>query len=363
MVSNVRMRANDYLRNTTIQHAHFIEQYKTAEVKRILAMLNKTDVSLRKQIIKKKGASGVLTKHRLELIRADIKETIKDSKLILKNRLEDTAKDFGKFEALWLEDIIKHAVPGEIPMSLIQPSPTQLLAAIRGRTFNNTTLKSMIEEWSIKKRNVLINGVQQGFIQGQTVDDVVRTLFGTRAMNYTDALINGSRREIRTQVRTAMNHMSATAREITYEKNNDLIKGVQWVSTLDGKTTLLCINLDGKIDLYDGSVRELNGQRPPAHYNCRSTTVPILKSLKELGISEQEFSVSTRASMDGQVSEKETYPTWFKKQPKGFQRQVLGAKRYELYNSGELTLNKFIDNGRALTIQELYKKYDLNEDN
>lgn len=353
------MAVNDSLRTLTIQHAHFIEQYKTEEVKRVLALMNKADVSLRRQIVKKKGATSVITKNRLQAIREDIKESIKDSKLILKERLENTALEFGKFETLWLGDIIKVTVPSDIPVSLVHATPSQILGAVRARPFNNTTLQSMVEEWGLKKKNVLINHVQQAFVQGQSLDDVVRTLFGTRAMNYTDALLDGTRREIRTQVRTALNHMSSTAREVTYEKNQDLIKGVQWVSTLDGRTTLLCMNLDGKVDLYDGSVRELNGMRPPAHYNCRSTTVPVLKSLQEMGISEEGFTPSTRASMNGQVAETKTYATWFKDQPKKFQKQVLGAKRYELYNSGELTLDKFLDNGRTLTIKELYSKYDL----
>jgi hypothetical protein len=100
---------------------------------------------------------------------------------------------------------------------------------------------------------------------------------------------------------------------------------------------------------------ELNGQRPPAHFNCRSTTVPVLKSLKELGLSEREFSTSTRASMNGQVSAKETYSTWFAKQDDKFQKSVLGKGRYELYKSGQVQLDKFADNGRTMTLAQLGK--------
>lgn len=350
---------NETIRNTTIRHAHFIEQYKTEEVKRVLALMNKTDVDLRKQLMLKKGATGTMTKARLEAMRKDIKEAIADSKLILKERLDSTAKNFGTMESKWLNDIIKDAVPGEVPISFVQASPTQILGAVRSRSFNNTTLQSMVDEWALKKKNILINNVQQGFVQGKSVDDIVKGLFGSKAYNYTDGVINYSRRELRTQVRTALNHMSSTAREITYDKNKDLIKGVQWVSTLDGRTTMLCMSLDGKIDLDDGTVRELNGQRPPAHYNCRSTTIPILKSLEELGISTEEFSESTRASMNGQVPETMKYEDWLKTQPKGFQKEVLGPKRYELFSSGQLTIDKFVDDGKMLTIKELYSKYKL----
>lgn len=347
------MNVNAKLRNTTIRHAHFIEQYKTNEVKQILRLLNSADVQLRNKILKRKGKTPTITTRRLQLMQKDIKDIINDSKNILKERIEGTAKNFGVYESLWLEDIVRNTIPKEIPISFIQPSPTQILGAIKARPFNNETLQGMINGWAIKKRNILTNHVQQAFIQGQTIDDVVRNLFGTRALNYTDGLIDGSRREIRTQVRTVLNHVSSTARELTYKVNDDLIKGVQWVSTLDSRTTLLCMNLDGKIDLDDGSVRELNGLRPPAHYNCRSTTVPVIKSLKELGISDKEFSLSTRASMNGQVPEEMNYREWFSKQPASFQRRVLGPKRYELYKEGGFTLDKFIDNGKALTLKQL----------
>jgi SPP1 gp7 family putative phage head morphogenesis protein len=347
------MTVNDKLRNTTIQHAHFIEQYKNHEIKKVLALLNKSDNSLRDQLKKYKGKTDTITSKRLKLMRQDIKDIVGESKQVLSTKIDDLAVNFGNLESKWLGDIIHDAVPNEVPISFIQPSPTQILAAVKATPFNNTTLQDMITTWSTSKIKLFTNATQQAFIQGQGIDDVVRILFGTRALQYTDGLVDGTRRQIRTQVRTAMNHFSSTARDLTYKQNSDLIKGVQWVATLDGRTTLQCINLDGKVDYEDGSRRELNGLRPPAHYNCRSTTVPVIKSLKELGLSDKEFSSSTRASMNGQVPETKKYKDWFKDQPAAFQQQVLGKKRYDLYKKGEFTFDKFVENGQELTIDQL----------
>jgi len=349
------MTVNEKLRNTTIQHAHFVEQYKNHEIKKILALLNKSDKSLQQQLLKYKGKTDTITSKRLKLMRQDIKDIVAESKGVLENKIDELAVNFGTLESRWIGDIIKDAVPGEVPVSFIQPAPTQILAAVKATPFNNETLQGMIKGWTDSKTSLFTNAVQQAFVQGQTVSDVVKTLFGTKALNYSDGLINGTRRHIQTQVRTALNHFSSTSREITYKQNSDLIKGVQWVSTLDGRTTLECVNLDGKVDYEDGTVRELNGRRPPAHYNCRSTTVPVIKSLKEMGLSDKEFSSSTRASMNGQVPETMRYKDWFATQPEAFKKQVLGNKKYELYKDGKYSFDSFADSGTGLSLGQLSK--------
>lgn len=347
------MTVNDKLRNTTIRHSVYMEQLKNNEVKKILTLLNKTDADLRKQLLNRKGMTPTITIKRLELMKKDVSEIISDAKMIYTNQMTKIATGVSQAELRFTEKIIKDSIPNEVPISFIQPAPSQILGAIRATPFNNTTTQTMIADWVIGKKNLFTNAIQQAYVQGKSIDDVVSILFGNKAFNYTDGLVDASRRQARTQVRTAINHFASTSREVIYEQNKDLIKGVQWVSTLDGRTTLLCMNLDGKVDYNDGSKNELNGQRPPAHYGCRSTTVPVIKSLKEMGLSDKEFSKSTRASMNGQVPETETYRSWFEKQNKSFQKQVLGASRYKLYKEGNYTLDRFVDNGKTLTIKQL----------
>ena len=347
------MTVNEKLRNTTIRHSIYMEQLKNNEVKKIIALLNKTDVDLRKQLLKRKGATPTITSKRLELMKKDVAEIIADAKQIYTNNLTKTATGVAQSELNFTNNLIKNAIPEEVPISFIQPAPSQIMGAIKATPFANTTTQTMIADWALQKKNIFTNAIQQAYVQGKNIDDVVSILFGSKKFNYTDGLVDSSRRQVRTQVRTAINHFASTSREIIYAENQDIIKGVQWVSTLDGRTTLLCMNLDGKVDYADGSKQELNGQRPPAHYGCRSTTVPVIKSLKEMGLSDKEFSKGTRASMNGQIPETETYKTWFAKQDEAFQRKTLGAGKYELYKNGGYTLDKFVDNGQTLTLKQL----------
>jgi len=89
-------------------------------------------------------------------------------------------------------------------------------------------------------------------------------------------------------------------------------------------------------------------------HNCRCTSVPVLKSWKELGIDAKEAPASTRASMNGQVADTTTYPEWLKKQTAEVQDDALGVSRGRMFRSGQLKLNDFIDRlNKPLTLKEL----------
>ena len=145
-----------------------------------------------------------------------------------------------------------------------------------------------------------------------------------------------------------MNHVSSQSREAVYSENESLVKGVQYVATLDTRTTDICADLDGQIFKVD------EGPRPPQHINCRSTTVPVLRSWKELGIDLKEAPPGTRASMNGQVAEGTTYGQWLKSQSTSTQNEALGPGRAKLFRSGAVSIHQFVDStGRTLTLDEL----------
>ena len=136
-----------------------------------------------------------------------------------------------------------------------------------------------------------------------------------------------------------------------FEENEDVIKGVQWIATLDERTTDICAGLDAEIFPIN------SGPRPPAHFRCRSTVVPVLKSWKEMGIKLKEAPEGTRTSMDGQVSRKITYGDWLKNQPKDVQNEVLGVKKAELFRTGKVDIKRFTDDKhRPLTLKEISRR-------
>jgi len=91
-------------------------------------------------------------------------------------------------------------------------------------------------------------------------------------------------------------------------------------------------------------------------HNCRSTTVPVLdESLDFLDEG------ATRASVDGPVDANETYYSWLKKQPKGFQDSAIGKTRGNLLRNGGLSADEFAKlnlnrNFEPLTLDEMQAK-------
>ena len=105
----------------------------------------------------------------------------------------------------------------------------------------------------------------------------------------------------------------------------------------------------------DGTIyRDFNtAPKPPAHFNCRSDIVPVVKPELDIG----RDIVGTRPSATGEVKANLTYSQWLKRQPPEFQDEVLGKVRAKLFRDGRLPLDRFVDDcGNTLTLAELIER-------
>jgi len=105
----------------------------------------------------------------------------------------------------------------------------------------------------------------------------------------------------------------------------------------------------------DGMVFPVDsGPRPPAHIGCRSSTTPILRSAREMGISLPDAPPSTRASLDGQVPATTTYGEWLRARPAAEQDEILGVTKGRLFRAGGVDVRDFVDTrGKVYTLAEL----------
>ena len=153
-----------------------------------------------------------------------------------------------------------------------------------------------------------------------------------------DGIIDATRRNGEMVVRTSMQHMAASARDAFVQANSDIITQVEWVSTLDSRTTAQCAALDGMLFPLD------SGPRPPLHIGCRSSVVPVLanKYLRET-LSEGRTRASKGENGGAQVSANLTYFEWLKTQPAAFQDEAIGKTRGILLREGGLTSERFAE--------------------
>lgn len=244
------------------------------------------------------------------------------------------------------------ALPTEAALSRISSRPLVQGAAI-GTWFSNLedTLRFDIERI-----------VRIGVSIGRTNREIAKEILGDGSERGPEVFAR-TRRNAMALTRTATQTVTNDARMSFYDGNDDIFKGVQWVSTLDNRTSVQCMALAGLVWTLpylepDGHSMEWGGP-PPAHWNCRSTVIGVARSISELtGKKASQIAPRTRASMDGSVAQDISFDEWLRGKPKALADEMLGKGRAELWREKKITLQQLLDQrGNPITMQELRDKY------
>lgn len=350
----------DTLSNSALRLQVLLERVKAGENRRIDALLQEVDQILRSRLTRADITPG--QRARVEALLREVRAALgalqDRHSAAFRERLEAlglvVADTEAKSLAAALEGLETATTTAPALRAAVNSSPLSVRGAGGG-----LLLESFIAKWGEANIERIEGVIRRGFYEGQTTEQVVRTLRGTRAANYADGELAVSRRHARTVAHTALQHVAHVARLETMRANESVIKGYRWVATLDSRTSELCQSLDGRIfELGEGPM-------PPAHPNCRSTVVPVPKTWEELGIDLPELPEGTRASVGasggGQVSAGMTYFEWLKTQPASFVAEALGPTRAKLFLKGGLSAEEFARlqlgrNFQPLTIEEMRAK-------
>lgn len=336
--------AAEKLRDAQISHSIAINRYGNGLARRIVELLNSVDDDLMSTIAARLASTQRLTTllEELRTLNSTVYSRVADGLEVELIELADTEINF-QTRAL------QAALPSILQASV--PPTVMLRSIVLERPITGTLLKPWVKGLEDARLQRVEQALRIGLVESETIDQIVRRIRGTRAQRYEDGILAISRRSAQALVRTSVTHVTTQAREETYAANDDLIKGVKWISTLDGRTSVVCAARDGQI--YEVG----KGPRPPGHPGgCRSTTIPILKSWREIGIDADEATPAIRASMDGAVPADRTFGQFLKDKPASFQNDVLGKSKAEAFRKG-LPLDRFIDTtGREYTLDELRRR-------
>ena len=338
--------ANEKLLDEAVRHQIFLLRHQASANKEMVKLLARVEARILSELAR--GDISNYSSARKQALLKRLNKLIKELYAPVKKAIRQEVRELAKHEVQHQSNIIKSTIP--LIWETAVPSANQLRAAISKRPYQGKYMAQWLGRMGPAAATRVIEAIQSGFTEGRTTDDIVRSIKGTAKNRYKDGVLEISRRSAQMVTRTTLNHTATVARGEFYEQNTDLIKGVRWVSTLDNRTSKICASRDGKV--YDVK----DGPRPPAHPNCRSTTVPVLKSWRELGINLKEAPEGTRASLDGQVPQNLTYGDWLHKQPVAMQNEVLGVRASVLFRKGGLPVERFVDRrGNALTLDQLKK--------
>ena len=388
--------AADETAEAILLNALNLERLKAGEVKAVVELLEKLAVDI-EAAIKQVDPSGVgpstYRQRRMAALLQQINATTADYYGRVAKQHEKALKGIAAAEAKATVNAVNKAFVG-VPLAGL-PTVAQLSVIASDTLIEGAPSK---EWWAGQKSDLQTkfkNEIRQGMLLGESSDELVRRIRGTKANNFKDGILNVKKHQAEALVRTSVQAVSHAARMLTYNANDDLFKGYQWLSTLDGRTSDLCKARSGLTWDKDfnpvGHDKEYSA--PPAHWNCRSAVVPWIKDWADLAKTKQiadkvtkrlgkdgtldAFFVQgliglgkskdeaakilrkTQASMDGQVPADINFEQWLKTKGEGFQLEVLGPARYQLFKDGKISLLDLVDqSGNPITLQQLQKLVD-----
>lgn len=357
------MAANPALFDATVRHAVLLEQLKANEVAKFAPFLKELDRKIRAKL-----SDPDITEYNRKR-QEKLLEQIDSIILALFSRftdqlqldLVDLAMYEAQFEASSLNNAAAVATANTsvaVTFEAVLPGAAAIKAAILTNPLSvrgvdgGKLLETFIQGWTQTERQRVVGAIRQGFFEGQTTTQIIQAIRGTKAQQYKDGILAITDRNASAVVRTAVQHVASQARNETLKANSDVVTEVEWVSTLDSRTTPQCKTLDGQRFPVDA------GPRPPIHINCRSTIVPITKFSK---LFSQGATRSSKGAEGGkQVSASLSYYEWLKTQSSAFQDQALGKARAKLFRDGGLSAERFSQlqldrNFSPLNLEEMRK--------
>lgn len=360
--------ANELLADAAVDHAIDLSQYSEGVVRRMLALLNRADADLADALSKalNRLPPESFTVERLEKLLVAVRLLNSQAYARVEMELSDELKSFAEHEATYQSDLLERVVPEPVQarFRVARVGVDQVYSAALSRPFQGRLLRNWAKNIEASRLTLIRNQVRLGYVNGETTDQIVRRVVGTKAKRGADgAAFERARREMRAVVHTAVSHTAEVARSKLYERNADIIAAVVWTSTLDTHTTVICQIRDGLKYENDDSHKPIGHKVPwlqgpgRSHFGCRSASRPALKGWKALGFNVDELPPPARASMDGVVPGEVVFGSWLQKQNATRQDQVVGTVRGRLIREGEVRFAELYDvKGNFLTLEELRER-------
>ena len=250
---------------------------------------------------------------------------------------------------------------------------------------NGQTVEKAFRGIADSQKEALTRHIRQGVFSGESTAEIARRMtgtlkFGQKALSSKQKALAGgeltkaANHQIRTIVRTSVNQVQNQASQAVYAANSKVAPKYEYVATLDSKTSAVCRRLDGRKFAYN------KGPTPPQHFNCRSTTVPVVDYAglkKQKGFEDltppPKGKVVTRPTGEGtgRVPQDTQYGDWLLGQDKKLKVKTLGNEQKVRYferlakkeGSGQKAIRKMVrEDGSERSLKDLERLYGKPKD-
>lgn len=333
--------------NDLIQHQAYLYRLSSSEVVTLLKAFDSNTSQMLSQLRdllddlsdaeKTALMSGQYTTNNLKDIRQLMQNWQDSLGTVLLDRFAVSATALAAYEAKYIAQKFSDNVIKSSGSKLYYKAKKQPLTG-------GNLLDSLLDDIAGDARQKVESVIRDAINQGQTNQQIIKRIKGTKVLNYQDGILEQLRSSINMVVRTARSHVA----NVTYTETFKAL-GAQYfkfVSVLDSRTSKVCASLDGTI----WKVGDPDIRKPPLHPHCRSILV---------GVDESGETIGQRPSDNGKdiktVDSNTSFKEWFAKQDETFQKNWLGPALYKLYNDGKYTLDKFVDplSGQTFTLKKL----------
>lgn len=351
--------------DVTTRLALFVENIKLGQMQEFNAVLSAVDEDLRKLLgrVKFKTLDGLskaelnrlllsLRRSQLRIYSAYTEKLIASLQEFMQIRLDVSAVAYasvkhsfstGEFEQFtekraysYIED--QSGLLPFVPLfglaAILPSGKPSLWSTIKNAPIpaNGLYVLPFIQTFSRSAQASVENTIRKAYANKQTVEATLAEISGARAVQGHSTQFAKIAAQASAVIETAFAHVDQiTSQGIV----SAIFAHYQWVSIIDNSTTQICRERDNKVYRYG------QGPIPPAHYRCRSVTVPLASLFDDF--------------------RPPTLYAWLKKQPPEIQREFLGKEAASLLRSGELSAKDFgsLLIGKAMPLNQFKSKIGL----
>lgn len=312
-----------------ISHQVWLQRNASHEVSELAPFIQQMRDEVRKQVLQ--FGDDNRTRQNLEKLLRDLEDILDGITTNWQDKLTEDLQTLAGYEADWTTKTLTANVDAEF----VAPSPDQVWSAVKWNPLalndKPADLFGLMKGWQDAEVNRLVNGVKMGFVQGRTTRDIVKDVVGQ------GGLADISQRNAAALVKTAINHVSTQAKDVTYEKNKDIVEGYELVVTLDSRTSAICRSWPpNKVYGLDDEYQP----KPPFHVACRTTTAPVISS--EYDFLDADAKRAARGAEGGtQVDANTSYYDFFARQPAWWQDKAIGPIRGAIFRNAGMSPEEF----------------------
>jgi hypothetical protein len=382
---------NENLAERVLSRSISLERLKAGEVKTLLPVLGKLERELTTALLNTPMTR--FKQSRFDALLGRVRELIRVRYKTLRDRHQKNLEDLADLESTWTVRAINGATSEPIgvyvDIASISWTAEQLKAIASEAVIDAAPSHIWWAKQATDLRTRFEREVRTGLLKAETTEELIRRVRGTAANGFRDGVMEASRRQAEALVRTSVQSVAASARRQTFAANDDIIKALQQRSTLDLRTSSVCIAYSNK-QWNDATKAPIGHPLPynhgvPRHWNCRSAEIVITKSWSELlgvplkmaddktldtvfrdklramGWKEdrvRKAMLNVQSSMDGTVSADVDYQTWLRRKPAAALDAVLGKGKAALFRQGVIRDIDLVDfSGNPLTLQQLREEF------